>query len=130
MGKDLSSELLTGSSVLQVHNGKMVRIVDVVLLKISKEDGSMLVEVSETLNGATQTLNRLPGVKRRSDENHFLAAQRALTKVLKVDENCVSISCDGILFLEQESQSSNYCGLPTIYNKRYINGTPLTIPSL
>lgn len=121
--EEFSTELVAGEAVLQQrNNGQITRIVDVVLLNLVKEDGSVLVEVSETLKGSTQNLNRLPGIKRRSDENCFLAAQRVLTQLLKIDENCVNISSEGVLFIEHEKESAAFCGLPTLYQKRFING--------
>merc|ERR1711972_217218 len=112
--KDFSAELVTGEAVLHhSQNGKIVRLVDVVVLNISRDDGCILVEVSQTVNGTTRTLNRLPAIKQRADENQFLAAQRCLRKVLRMPENCVNIRPDGIRTCDTEGDSSDFCGLPT-----------------
>merc|ERR1712194_635826 len=102
-------------------NGRIARIVDVVVLNITRDDGCTLVEASQSVNGTARTLNRLPAVKQRADENEFLAAHRCLSKVLQMSENCVNIRADGIKVCETESTSQDFCGLPTHYQKRFIN---------
>merc|ERR1712060_43021 len=96
---EFSAELQRGEAVLQRESsGKVARVVDVVILQISRPDGSILVEETQTVTGTatvTKTLNRLPAVKRRSDENIFLAAKEVLRKILRVDENRVNIVLKG-----------------------------------
>lgn len=122
-----SGELLKGEAVLQKQpDGKVTRVVDVVILEITREDGRILVEETQTVTGATsitKTLNRLPAVKRRSDENHFLAAKRVVNKILHLDENSVNIVPNGVRVCEAETMSVAYCGIPTKYQKRYITGS-------
>merc|ERR1711920_353082 len=58
--QEFSGELLCGEAVLQRNtNGKITRIVDVVILQVSRRDGAILVEETQTaVNGTTKTLNR------------------------------------------------------------------------
>lgn len=122
--QEFSAELVSGEAVLQRRpNRKVTRIVDVLVLYITKKDGSILVETQQKLkDGTVNSMNRLPAAKRRSDENQFLAAQRVLNKVLRIAENCVNLNPEGVKYFEEEKESKGYCGLPTLYQKRYVFG--------
>jgi len=124
--EEFSAELIGGEASLQRRaNGKMSRVVDIVLLKIVRRDGHILVEASQNVSGETKTLNRMPAVKRRTDENQFAAAHRVL-KEMRVSENDVNFSEDDIFFCEEEKESRGYCGLLTVYQKRFITATLVT----
>merc|ERR1712046_23345 len=71
--KDLSRETLKGEcSIMQNGRGETVRIVDLVILKITDPaDGSVLVQTEMQSDGSTVQVQRLPEAKRRQDENHF-----------------------------------------------------------
>jgi hypothetical protein len=118
-----SKELIAGEAVLQKgKDGKVARIVDVLTLKVQKPNGDLLMEVSETTgDGSTKQLNRLPAVKRRSDENVFLAAHRVMTSVLHLDSNFVKLS-EEVVCVEEITESTNYPGIKTAYNKRIVTG--------
>uniref|UniRef100_A0A7S2FVZ8 Protein kinase domain-containing protein n=1 Tax=Alexandrium andersonii TaxID=327968 RepID=A0A7S2FVZ8_9DINO len=119
--KEFSDELSKGEAALSRQpDGKIIRVVDVVVLKITKGT-DVLVEVKEERGGKTKTLNWLPGVKRRPDENMFLAAHRAINKVLKVNDNFVSLNASTVLVMEEKKQSPAYCGMHTVYKKRIIS---------
>jgi serine/threonine protein kinase len=123
--KAFSDELIRGESTLvKSADGKLRRVVDVVLLKLIKEgSGEVLVEMEEQLDGAKNTLNRLPGSKHRADENHFLTAQRIFKRQLWLDENYVDIDASNVTILEETKDSVSYPGLPTLYRKRIIVAT-------
>mmetsp|Transcript_51806 Transcript_51806/g.160490 ORF Transcript_51806/g.160490 Transcript_51806/m.160490 type:complete len:742 (+) Transcript_51806:104-2329(+) len=114
--KELTDELLKGEAALMKIDSKFLRVVDVVILKLV-HGSKVLVEV---LGDAE---DRLPAVKRRPDENMFLAAHRVLSKVLKINENFVDLSKDDVQVTEEETKSPSYFNLPTLYRKRTITAT-------
>lgn len=124
--KEISAELLKGESSLMLStDGKVIRVVDVVVIKlIHSVTGSVLVQTLQTFpDGATQDLKRLPGAKRRPDENQFLTARRILKRQLKVEENHVTLDSQNVLVAEEEKESTAFPGLRTIYRKRIITAT-------
>jgi len=129
--KDLSSETQMGETTFAVQDdGTVLRVVDVVLLKLSRPASHEVLvqtcEVStETGEPLRKGLNRLPGTKRRPDENHFVAAQRALRKQLQIDQNNVDFNSDDVQTLEATKDSDSYPGLRTLYRKRVIRGEVL-----
>jgi len=124
--KDISAELIKGeSSLMQDAEGGVLRIVDVVVIKlIHSVTGSILVQTEQTYpDGAKVNLKRLPGAKRRPDENQFLTARRILKRQLKVEENHVTLDDLGVQVAEEEKDSLAYPGLRTVYRKRIITAT-------
>jgi len=124
--KEISAELLKGESSLMVSaDGKVIRVVDVVVIKlIHSVTGSILVQTQQTFpDGTTQSLKRLPGAKRRPDENQFLTARRILKRQLKVEENHVTLDSQNVTVAEEEKESHAFPGLRTIYRKRIITAT-------
>jgi len=124
--RELSIELVTGESSLMISGQRVVRIVDVVLLKITKPGtNDLLVVASEaSLSGIKNEIvvqNRLPGTKRRPDENHFLAAKRILERQLKINENSVNLDGKNVQIIEEAKDSKTYKGLHTVYRKRIIS---------
>jgi len=124
--KDISAELIKGESSLMNDNanGKVsvVRTVDVVVLKlVHSVTGSVLVQTEQTYpDGNKVSLKRLPGAKRRPDENQFLTARRVLKRQLKVEENHVTLDAANVQVAEEEKDSLAYPGLRTVYRKRII----------
>jgi hypothetical protein len=120
---DMSVELIKGeSSLMQDTDGSVLRVVDVVVLKLTHSvTGSILVQTRQTYpDGQTVQLNRLPGAKRRPDENQFLTARRILKRQLKIEENHVTLDAKNVEVAEEEKSSLAYPGLRTIYRKRII----------
>merc|ERR1712226_136270 len=66
-------------------------------------------------------LNRLPGSKRRPDENHFLAAKRVLSRQLHISEDYIKIDEQGVHIVQEDKDSPSYPGLRTVYVKRIIS---------
>jgi len=130
--EDFSEELVKGESTLiQQAGGRVARVVDIVVLQlIRQETGDILVEATETYKEHTQQLNRLPAVKRRSDEHMFMTARRMVTKYLKLDDNRVVLDSSDVKLVEEEQESKAYHGLSTIYRKRFMKGTLLPDPLL
>jgi len=121
---DFSEELVKGESTLiRQTNGRVARVVDIVVLELSRKDtGEVLVEASETFKENSQQLNRLPAVKRRSDEHQFHTARRMVQKYLRLDDNRVAIDPSDVRIMEEEQESKAYPGLATIYRKRFMKG--------
>jgi len=72
-------------------------------------------------DGKTSNQARIPGAKRRPDENQFLCARRILKRQLEIDENAVRISQE-VGYIEEDRSSKSYPGLKTVYRKRIIKG--------
>jgi len=83
--------------------------------------GDILVEAEENAPTGKVQLDRLPAVKRRPDENQFLAATRWFAKFLHMDPNLVEVDPTGILIAEETKKSVAYPGLNTLYRKRMIS---------
>jgi len=123
---EFSEELVKGEAALtRNQEGNIVRVVDVLILKLTRNDGKIVVEVSETheVDGQKKTkdVGRMPAVKRRADENMFLAAHRVLSRVLKISENMVEIDANKVLVTETTEDSAGYPGLPTLYRRRIVH---------
>merc|ERR1719162_642951 len=103
-------------------NGTLIRVVDLIIIKITNpSSGDVLVQAEQTFpDGTKNALNRLPGAKRRPDENQFLTARRVLRKQLKIDENMVRLDAKGVRYFEEEKSSPAFPGLRTVYRKRLI----------
>mmetsp|Transcript_11839 Transcript_11839/g.31935 ORF Transcript_11839/g.31935 Transcript_11839/m.31935 type:complete len:782 (-) Transcript_11839:162-2507(-) len=124
--KEFSDELMTGGSTLMTQpDGKLIRVVDVVAVLINKHGTQeYLVEAAEKFkDGSTNQLKRLPGKKRRPDENQFLAVQRVLRRQLKMDENFVTLDAKNVRFVEEEKTSVAFPGVLTLYRKRILYAT-------
>jgi len=119
---EFSEELVKGESTLMVQNdSSLIRVVDVVILKIFNTEGNTLVEVLQTdVNGQVKATNRLPAVKRRSDENQFWAAHRVMLKNLRLSEDLVQMDPKNVQLVEDQTTSKAYAGLPTLYRRRII----------
>jgi len=130
---DFSEELVKGeSALLRTEKGKIVRVVEIVVLKIEKtwEDGStsVLREVEEKVGPKTTSLDRLPATKRRADEHPFAAARRMISKYLHMDNNSVTLNPDDVKIVQEEQESTSYPGLGSLYRKRYMSAKLDPIP--
>lgn len=125
---DFANEMVKGDSTLMMdRNKRLVRVVDVVLMKlVSKRTGKVLVQTDiQFADKSTKKLDRLPGMKKRPDENAYITAKKVITKTLCMDENDVIIDPGRVEEFEDEQASVNYPGLPTVYHKRIITATLL-----
>jgi len=121
--QELSAELTSGeSSLMTSPHGELVRLVDVVLLKIFRARRREVLVVTRAKQDETEEvgLNRLPGTKRRPDENHFLAAKRVLSRQLLLSEDRVKLD-QGVHIVQEDKDSPSYPGLQTVYVKRIIS---------
>jgi len=121
--EEFATELTSGEASLENQKDGIMRIVDVVAVKLIRKGGSILVEASETKDGTKKELKRLPAVKRRSDENQFLAAHRVLTNALAMDDNEVTMNPADVLVMTEQKDSLSYPGIKTVYRKRIISAS-------
>eukprot|EP00913_Durusdinium_trenchii_P000059 g54.t1 len=124
--KEFSSELIKGETrLLQVSSGEILVITEagvVMLILHNPETKETLVQTAQMWpDGKTSYQARIPGAKRRPDENQFLCARRILKRQLEIDENAVRISKD-VGYIEEDRSSRGYPGLKTVYRKRVIKG--------
>lgn len=81
----------------------------------------MLVQAEQVFtNGDRQALNRLPGTKKRPDENYFTTARRLLRRQLELDDVHVTLDKNLQNVVEEEQPSVAYPDIRTLYRKRYI----------
>mmetsp|Transcript_49402 Transcript_49402/g.141342 ORF Transcript_49402/g.141342 Transcript_49402/m.141342 type:complete len:777 (+) Transcript_49402:98-2428(+) len=121
--KEFSAELTKGeSSLMQDQNGEVIRVVDLVIMRIMNPlNENMLVQTEQTFADGTRTkLNRMPGAKRRPDESHFLTARRILRRQLKIDENQVKLDSQNSKYFMEEKPSPGFPFIRTVYRKRLI----------
>jgi hypothetical protein len=132
--KQMTDELAKGEAALvDLPDGTMRRIVDIVVVKVTKKeaaDPEVLVEVEEEIGDpggeVTKTsLNWLPAVKRRPDENMYVAAKRCVNKYLGIDENAVAFNTQSVLIAEEQKGSATFSGLQSVYRKRIITADVL-----
>ncbi|CAE7789534.1 amt [Symbiodinium sp. CCMP2592] len=122
--KEFSSELIKGETrLLQVPSGEILVITEVVMMILQNpETKETLVQTGQVWpDGKTSNQARIPGAKRRPDENQFLCARRILKRQLEIDENAVRISQE-VGYIEEDRSSKSYPGLKTVYRKRIIKG--------
>jgi len=119
---EFASELQKGEAFLvRDTDGSVIRVVDVVLLRLINEvTGKVLVQAKQRRSdGTSSTMNRLPGMKGRPDQNHFITAKKILSRHLHIPENYVNLSTE-VKIVDQEQPSVAYPGVRTIYQKRII----------
>lgn len=121
--KEFSTDLIRGEAALvfSKDGGLPCRIVDLVMLVITNPlTGQVLLQTGlQKPDGRQVALNRLPGAKKRPDENHFHCARRVLRRQLEMDEISVKLLRDAQQ-VEEEKPSPLYPGLRSIHRKRFV----------
>lgn len=120
--RDLSSETRKGEAGIMLDSsGELVRVVDTVLLELRNTD-SVLVQTEKTFpDGTIASLNRLPGTKRRPDENYFLSARNIVQRQLKVDAYLVTFDEKDVEEVEEIQESESFPGIKTLYRKKTVH---------
>jgi len=123
--KSMTDELAKGEAALVDVDGRLLRVVDIVMVKVTKDTEEVLAEVEEEVGDpggqvARTQLNWLPAVKRRPDENMYVAGKRCINRYLGIDENAVIFNTGSVLIAEEEKDSQTYPGLKSLYRKRII----------
>merc|ERR1712224_748541 len=65
-------------------------------------------------------VNRLPGTKRRPNENIITTCRRILATMLKIEEDEVNLSLGQTELIEEEKDSPSYPGITTVYRKHIV----------
>lgn len=103
-------------------NKKLVRVIDVVLLRMRTPNFQILVETEHVLPDGRQVItNRLPATKRRQGENVWATARRMVEAKLRMLDDQVNIREGFEDFEEEIKESEAYPGLSSIYRKHYID---------
>merc|ERR1740121_155010 len=120
----LAEELQMGDAALtRMPDGRIMRVVEVIVLKLTRANGDMLVQAWQKDASGAKKGERMPGVKRRQDENLFWAAHRMFDSLMKINDNMVKMDPDNVILIEEEKPSEVYTNLPTIYRRRIIPAT-------
>eukprot|EP00746_Dinoflagellata_sp_MGD_P008235 gnl/MRDRNA2_/MRDRNA2_116460_c0_seq1.p1 gnl/MRDRNA2_/MRDRNA2_116460_c0~~gnl/MRDRNA2_/MRDRNA2_116460_c0_seq1.p1 ORF type:complete len:812 (-),score=187.17 gnl/MRDRNA2_/MRDRNA2_116460_c0_seq1:107-2542(-) len=117
----IAQEMSQGESCLMENSsGKVVRVTDVVLLRLKEPtSGRVLVETEQQFSdGRRRVVNRLPGTKRRPNENIITTSRRILSTMLKIEEDDVNVGQTELL--EEERDSPSYPGIMTVYRKHIV----------
>jgi len=120
--RQFSSEMLRGvSALMQDADGTVKRVVDiVVIILVNTANGEILMEAEQLLTDSWNVpLNRLPAIKCRPDENHFICARRLLVENMMADPNQVRFD-ENVEFVEDERTSVNYPEMKSVYRKRIV----------
>jgi len=127
--KEISSELIKGETRILKVGSELLLITEVVMLILAKGDTKeTLVQAGQTWpDGKMSPQPRIPGAKRRPDENQFLCARRILRRQLEIDENAVIVD-QNVGYIEEDRSNKSYPGLKTVYRKRVIRG--IVVPGL
>jgi serine/threonine protein kinase len=121
--KDFSTELVKGEASLMAGvDGGLVRVVDIVLLKLVNPQASEMLVLSERTHsgGEVDSTPGLPSAKRRPDENQFLTVKRILRRQLKIDENRVKINAKSVRYYQEEKTLPEFPGITTVFRRRVI----------
>eukprot|EP00811_Abedinium_folium_P035980 NODE_872_length_2723_cov_15.424114.p1 GENE.NODE_872_length_2723_cov_15.424114~~NODE_872_length_2723_cov_15.424114.p1 ORF type:complete len:825 (+),score=208.20 NODE_872_length_2723_cov_15.424114:359-2476(+) len=132
--EDFHSELWSGSSRLMQDAAQfkaMVRVVDLVLLRLIHGDGSnqrCLIKVGETLPSGEprKEAPNLPGGKKEPFENTVQVALRVLAERMDLTANDVVLNFRHAETFEREEQSASYPGVRTVYNVEVVPGRFIT----
>lgn len=120
--QDLLEELNGGSSVLMHRRNRLIRVTDVVLVRIYS-GGKVLVEAKSTLKDGREVVrNRLPGTKRRPTENFWRAARRLVDSMPEIRDRVVLVFGDEETEVETQ-ESMSYPGIQSVYRKATVRGT-------
>lgn len=126
--KQFAAEVHNGAALLMLdarEHKKLVRVVDVVLLRISCDLGNQhvyLVESSEVRSDGhrVKDLNRLPGTKREPHENNRKTAERLISEELNLGDCQLRYDVNNPETFETAEDSPSYPGVRTLYRKNII----------
>merc|ERR1712232_631847 len=122
---EFAQEIARGESHLQVEPDQgLVRIVDVVLLKIEDEaSGKVLLETARhnERTGVRKEKEQLPGAKSRPNENIYSTAKRISNCLLNINDE--SLTFGQHTLTEEDHKSPSYPGIRTTYRKHIISAT-------
>uniref|UniRef100_A0A7S2P3Y2 Protein kinase domain-containing protein n=1 Tax=Zooxanthella nutricula TaxID=1333877 RepID=A0A7S2P3Y2_9DINO len=124
----LAGEVRSGAARLMLDatsHKKLVRVVDIVLLRISFGDKErrLLIETEERYpDGRKRETLRLPGTKKEPYENTRQVAERILQDMLNMTGNAAKFDLMRVERHEEETESPSYPGVRTVYRKEMVEG--------
>mmetsp|Transcript_152253 Transcript_152253/g.270143 ORF Transcript_152253/g.270143 Transcript_152253/m.270143 type:complete len:850 (-) Transcript_152253:59-2608(-) len=130
--KQLLHELQTHECRMMLRNARVIRVVDLMVLRLKSPNGKYLVEVQQVFpDGRERSVNRLPAVMRKAGGSGIEMARaevnRLLAQELKTTPDVVQVnmSTDDPM---QETVSSvqtsgSYPGLETVYRRSFFSAT-------
>lgn len=120
--ENFKTELDNGAaSLMRGVNGELVRVVDVVTVRINSPAKKVLLERKTRLqDGRVLVRNRLPGTKRLPNENVWQAAGRVVAQFSPNirDNVIIRVGQEETQNIAQESGS--YPGIQTVYRKTFV----------
>jgi len=124
----LAAELSKGESTLCELKGKVVRVASVVLMHIEDTTtGRTLVEVEHvSSDGNSKDTKRLPGLKLRPQEDLHDAIARLVKQRLQLDLTAVRVLQGKTEVVEEERESDDYPGFPTLYRLHLVTAEVTT----
>merc|ERR1719161_1446106 len=119
--EQVANEVQRGESYLMESNDRILRVVDLVLVRVAEPKGRILVEVKhEHPDGTCTKCERLPATKRKPGDNVWRTAQRLLETRPKLVSDQVNIRLGVEDLTEEEQESTSYPGLLSVYRKHYV----------
>jgi len=115
--EDLALECRLGKSTLAEEEGKLLRVVDVVVPVLESPNGLILVEKHVHFSGNDESDGKLPGSKRLPWESTQVTALRALA-ALEIGTNDVDWGEKSVQI--QKEVSHSYPGMCTIYRRHLV----------
>jgi len=132
----IAKEIIAGECSFGEVDNQLVRVVEVVLVRIMNRKEEMLVETKILRrDGEQRDTRRLPGTKKRPTESTKQTAERVLSEYLRMDPRLFQLSPATEKHREEE-ESPAYPGFKTIYIKHFVdaqlmraNGSRVTFSS-
>jgi len=121
---EFADELATGDSSLEKRgDGSLLRVVDIVALKIIKETtGEVLIHSTRVSDGSVRKMDGLPHMRHRPDECQFLTAWYLVDRICRLDECYILLKKD-VKVAEELKDNPAYPGMSTKHRRRTITGT-------
>jgi ADP-ribose pyrophosphatase YjhB (NUDIX family) len=120
------AELRSGDARLLLdatEHKKLVRTVNIVLLRLRSPGGLLLVETEETYSdGRHRGTLRLPGTKKEPHENMRQTVERIAQEVLSISIQAIKLDLLNAERFEEEMYSPSYPGVRTVYRKEIVEG--------
>lgn len=121
---EFANELRSGEAQLMYglkYKQKIVRMVDVVALRVVDRRGQILVLTQQVLaDGRSRTRRVLPGSKRRPAEDVFTAARRIFADDLQFPLRYFHLTTSPLETVEEHKESPSYPGLNTVYTRHIV----------
>jgi hypothetical protein len=123
--EQIANEVQRGECYLMEGEGKILRVVDLVLVRLAEPGGRVLVEVKHVHPDGTELkTERFPATKRRPGDNVWRTARRMIEQRVQLKDTPsehIHIRLGVEELTEEESTSPSYPGLLSVYRKHYVD---------